>query len=227
MVAHVQTEPRNRPCASNATLAPTALRQLHPLVGRLVAYAIPFAAATPHSLHLANRAGAEATARNSRVVPLRATAGRGHQSSQSLPRILSVRRPTGRAAWRALQHQLAPQMACEGHAVRRARHHPRPTPRLLSGPPGRILQQSSVVLVIAAGVRPTPEISCEAVAPVPRRRGHAAAPCRIRPGAAASLVSFIALFGGRSSVVESQDPALREREEARLLGHLHARSQIR
>ncbi len=31
---------------------------------------------------------------------------------------------------------------------------------------------------------------------VPRQRAHAAAPCRIRPGAAASLVSFIALFGG-------------------------------
>ena len=44
----------------------------------------------------------------------------------------------------------------------------------------------------------TPAISCEAVATVPRRRGHAAAPCRIRPGAAASLVSFIALFGGTS-----------------------------
>ena len=42
----------------------------------------------------------------------------------------------------------------------------------------------------------TPAISCEAVAPVPRRRGHAAAPCVGVPGAAASLVSFIALFGG-------------------------------
>src|SRR5512138_1872080 len=45
-------------------------------------------------------------------------------------------------------------------------------------------------------VCPTPAISCEAVAPVPSLRGHAAAPCRIRPGAAASLVSFIALFCG-------------------------------
>ena len=40
----------------------------------------------------------------------------------------------------------------------------------------------------------TPAISCEAVAPVPSPRGHAAAPCVGVPGAAASLVSFMRLF---------------------------------
>ncbi len=41
----------------------------------------------------------------------------------------------------------------------------------------------------------TPRISCEAVGPVPRPRAHAAAPCVGVPGAAASLVSFMRLFG--------------------------------
>src|SRR5512143_211316 len=58
-------------------------------------------------------------------------------------------------------------------------------------------------------VRRTPAISCEAVAPVPRQRGHAAAPCVGVPGAAASLVSFIALFGGvapRELIVRCRAP---------------------
>ena len=64
-------------------------------------------------------------------------------------------------------------------------------------------------------VCPTPAISCEAVAAAPCQRGHAAAPCRIRPGAAASLVSFIALFGsprtptplGRTALDSAAAPA--------------------
>jgi hypothetical protein len=49
-------------------------------------------------------------------------------------------------------------------------------------------------------VHRTPAISCEAVPAVPRPRGHEAAPPSTptlpsRPGAAESLVSFIALFG--------------------------------
>ena len=45
-------------------------------------------------------------------------------------------------------------------------------------------------------VRRTLALSCEAVAPVSRRRGHAAAPCPALTGAAASFVSFNALFCG-------------------------------
>ena len=54
--------------------------------------------------------------------------------------------------------------------------------------------------MIAGEVRPTLAISCEAVPAVPSRRGHEAAPSawysRNEPGAAESLVSFIALFCG-------------------------------
>jgi len=49
-------------------------------------------------------------------------------------------------------------------------------------------------------------ISCEAVAPVPRPRGHTAAPCVGVPGAAVSLVSFIALFDGAAHLTRMQDP---------------------
>jgi hypothetical protein len=44
----------------------------------------------------------------------------------------------------------------------------------------------------------TRRLSCEAVAAVPRRRGHGAAPCPALPGAAPSFVSFKRLFDGPS-----------------------------
>ena len=43
-------------------------------------------------------------------------------------------------------------------------------------------------------------MSYEAVAPAPCQQGHAAAPCVGVPGAAASLVSFMRLFGGHASL---------------------------
>ncbi len=56
---------------------------------------------------------------------------------------------------------------------------------------------------MAPWVRRTLAISCEAVTAVSRRRGPEAAPpardSRNQPGAAESLVSFIALFGRRQA----------------------------
>ncbi len=67
-------------------------------------------------------------------------------------------------------------------------------------PLGSTLQQPPQTRHRRSRVHRTPAISCEAVPAVPRRRGHEAAPLvrysRNQPGAAESLVSFIALFGG-------------------------------
>ncbi len=56
----------------------------------------------------------------------------------------------------------------------------------------------------------TPAISCEAVPAVSRRRGHEAAPLvgcpRNQPGAAESLVSFIALFCGTAPASKLRQP---------------------